>query len=309
MMKKNINLKLMLILGFLLLFGCQPKPSIQPEQVNAEFLKTKAVLDELNSLNLPEKMVEHYQELFQQAENAKKQKNYDIAIELAKKISADASELLQVWRDQASKYAELQSYNPPETLTYHYRNLMSQAETAGKQGNVDLAKDLAKQASEQAGLSLQVWKDQIATLRTKLDQAREQLENLYPVNYLLIGKYWELEAQYQKREFQTVMQKIDAFIKEITDTRQMSIVLDRSIVVNAPPEYIKQWGNARIYQEITPEGKLKTVVDTVPNGMRVKFIKVKLFSPELTFYYVEVPSSQKQGWISEKYLNVGEARY
>ncbi|MCM8761262.1 MAG: hypothetical protein NC933_03930, partial [Candidatus Omnitrophica bacterium] len=56
------------------------------------------------------------------------------------------------------------------------------------------------------------------------------------------------------------------------DTRQVPVIIEKfNLYVTsgyAPQEYIKQWGDVRVYEEITSDGKLKTVVDTVPNGAR-----------------------------------------
>lgn len=227
----------------------------------------------------------------------------------APKVTVTPDQALAEFSKARSTYAELMSYNPPETLTYHYRTLISQAESLKAKGDTGQAIALAEQAGEQAAMSLQVWKEQIAKIRVSLDQARTDLQTLYPVNYPLIKRYWEDEARYQKKEFQTLPKEADQLVKDISQTRNTSIVADRYIMVDAPDNYIKQWGNARIYQEVTSEGKYKTVVDTVPNGTRVKFIRILLFSPEQTIYFVESPSTEKQGWISEKYLNVGEIKY
>jgi len=204
---------------------------------------------------------------------------------------------------------ELVSLNPPETMTYHYRNLMSQAEAARAKGDFPKAIDLARQAADQAAKSLQVWKDQIAQARQKLAQAKDQLENLYPVNYPLIKRYWADEALFRQKAYQGLASEADQLLKQIEQARNMSIISDRTIMVNAPQEYIKRWGDVRVYAEITPEGKFKNPIDTVPNGVRVKFVRALLFSPEQVFYFVEVPTSGKQGWISEKYLNVGAVNY
>jgi len=311
MKKIRVMLRLgtaVLAIGFLLM-GCQPKVTVAPDQVETEFGKSRAILEELQSYNLPEKMTDRYRDLMRQAEAAKKQGNFESAISLARQAGTEAGDLLQVWKDQTAKYQALQGYNPPETMTYHYRNLMSQALAKGEQGKIDEAKDLARQAGDQAAMSLQAWKGQIAGIRANLDRGKEELETFYPVNYPLIKRYWEIEAQYQKKEFQDLGSEAEQLLKEIAQARSLSMITDRTIIVNAPQEYVKQWGDARIYQEITPDGKFKTVLTTVPNGTRVKFIRAKLFSPELTIYYVEVPSAGIQGWISEKYLSVGEIKY
>ncbi len=204
---------------------------------------------------------------------------------------------------------ELVSLNPPETMTIYYRNLMSQAEAAKAKGDFPKAIDLAKQAADQAASSLKTWKDQIAQIRQKLDQAKDALETLYPVNYPMIKHYWADAALFQKGAYQALIPEADQLLKEIEQARNMSILTDRTIEVRAPPEYVSQWGDVRVYSEITPEGKFKNPIDTVPNGARVKFIRCRLFSPEQVIYFVEIPGSGKQGWISDKYLNVGEVKY
>lgn len=312
MKKINQSLQLVLLaflLGIEFLDCASKKETVAPDQVEAQFSKARAVLEEIKSLPLPGKVNAYYENLMTQAETAKKQGNFELAMTRATQLSKEGSELLQLWKDQEQKYQELMQYNPPEPMTYHYRSLMSQAISAGEQGKIDLFKNLVKQAGEQAGMSLQLLKEQLATIREKLNRTKEELETLYPVNYPLIKRYWEAESKYQKRDFQDLNSELDQLLKEIQNARNLSYITDRMIMVNAPQEYIKQWGDVRIYQEITPEGKLKTIVDTVPNGMRVKFLRLKIFSPELNFCYVEVPATGKQGWIAEKYLNIGETRY
>jgi len=288
---------------------CQQKVTIAPDQVESELTRARGILEQMKSYDIPEKTQEYYWNILRQAETAKKQGNFESAMNLAKQAGDQGAEFVRVWREQQEKYEALMKYNPPETMTYHYRNLMSQAKTAGEQGRVDIAKDLARQAGEQASMSLQVLLEQLNKTREKLDQIREELETLYPVNYPLIKRYWQAEALYQKKDFQNLPGITDQLLKDIQVAKNLSIIADKTIRVNAPQEYTKQWGDVRVYQEITPEGKLKTVIDTVPNGMRVKFIRVRLFSPDLNFYYVEVPATGKQGWIAEKYLDVGGDGY
>ena len=205
-------------------------------------------------------------------------------------------------------YDELLSYNPPETMTYAYRKLMSEAEQAKAKGDMSQAVSLAKQAEEQAVLSLKVLKDQIAKYREQLDSARSKIENLYPVNKTLVKRYWELEARFAKRDFQGMDDEINIILKRIDQEGKMSVVAERSARVNAPQEYVKQWGDVRIYQEITPDGKLKGVVDTVGNGAKLKVIKIKLFAPDSTFYFIETQIGT-QGWIAEKYLTSEGSKY
>jgi len=205
-------------------------------------------------------------------------------------------------------YDELLSYNPPETMTYAYRKLMSEAEQAKAKGNMTQAAGLAKQAEEQAVLSLRVLRDTIAKYRGQLDSARSKIEALYPVNKSLVKRYWELEARFSKRDFQGMDDEINIILKLIDQESTLSVVSDRSARVNAPQEYVKQWGDVRIYQEITPDGKLKGMVDTVGNGARLRVIKIKLFAPDSTFYFIETQIGT-QGWIAEKYLTSEGSKY
>jgi hypothetical protein len=204
-----------------------------------------------------------------------------------------------------ASYEAFMKYNPPDALTYNYRNLISQAEQAKAKGSYEQAIALAKQADEQAVYGLQAWKDQIAKSRQKIDSCKQQIELLFPVNQNFVNKYWALEARYKNNDFQGLEQEVDLLLSDIDKAQKMGYVSDRSLRINPPQEYTKQWGDVRVYQEVTPDGKLKTVVDTVPAGAKVKVIKVMLFNPQATFYFVEVPITSKQGWVSEKYLSVG----
>ena len=205
-------------------------------------------------------------------------------------------------------YDELLSYNPPETMTYAYRKLMSEAEQAKAKGDMSQAAGLAKQAEEQAVLSLKVLRDTIAKYRGQLDSARSKIEALYPVNQSLVKRYWEMEARFAKRDFQGMDDEINIILKRIDQEGKLSVVSERSARVNAPQEYVKQWGDVRIYQEITPDGKLKGMVDTVGDGAKLKVIKIKLFAPDATFYFIETGIGT-QGWIAEKYLISQGSKY
>ena len=201
-------------------------------------------------------------------------------------------------------YDELMKYNPSETMTYNYRNLMTQAEQARAKGDLPLAESLANQAADQAVFAVQVLKDRISKSREKLDKAKDQIEQIFPVNRNLIQKYWQLDSRFRKRDYDNLEADVDALLVEIEREQKLSIMQDRSLLVYAPQEYIKQFGNVRIYKEVTPQGKLKEVVDTVPNGAKVKEVRIMLFSPELTFYYVQTGSGT-EGWMAAKYL-IGE---
>jgi hypothetical protein len=205
-------------------------------------------------------------------------------------------------------YDELMTYNPPETMTYNYRKLMSEAEQAKAKGDMAQAASLAKQAQEQAVLSLKVLRDMVAKFREKLDTARSEIEKLYPVNQNLVKKYWELEGRFNRRDLQGLDDDINALLKRIDQESKLTVTYERKAQVNAPQEYVKQWGDVRIYQEITPDGKLRGVVDTVGNGAKLRVIKIKLFAPESTFYFIETGIGT-QGWIAEKYLISEGSKY
>jgi hypothetical protein len=198
-------------------------------------------------------------------------------------------------------YDNLMKLNPPETMTYNYRNIMSQAEQAKAAGKFEQAISLAGQAEEQAVLTAQVIQERTAKLREQLDQAKDQLELLFPVNKNLIKKYWELDGRLRARDIQNLDTDIDDFLNAIAQQKKTTVMDDRKVSVYAPQEYIKQYGNVRLYKEVTPDGKLKDVVDTLDNGARVKVTKIMIFAPGVNFYYVQTGLGA-EGWMLEKYL-------
>jgi hypothetical protein len=218
------------------------------------------------------------------------------------KVQVTPDQVTNEFAKAKSSFDELMKYNPPETMTYNYRNLMSQAEEAKAKGNFEQATDLAKKAEEQALLSIQVIKEQLAKESDKLANVKAQIENLFPVNRNLVAKFWDLQGRLNNNDFSTLDPDIAALQKSIDQEKRLTMITDRYLVVSAPQEYVKQWGNVRIYKEVTPDGKLKDVVDSVSPGGRVKVLKVKLFAPDSTFYFVETGSGS-QGWMAEKYLS------
>jgi hypothetical protein len=218
------------------------------------------------------------------------------------KVQVTPDQVTNEFAKAKSSFDELIKYNPPETMTYNYRNLMSQAEDAKAKGNFEQATALAKKAEEQAFLSIQLIKDTLGKDAEKLANAKDQIEAMFPVNRNLVGKYWQLLGRLNNNDFSTLDADVNGLLKSIDQEKKLTMITDRYLVVSAPQEYIKQWGNVRIYKEITADGKLKDVVDSVTPGGRVKVLKVKLFSPDTIFYFVETGSSS-QGWMAEKYLS------
>lgn len=207
-----------------------------------------------------------------------------------------------------ASYDEMMKYNPPETMTYNYRNLMTQAEQAKAKGDLKKAINLAQQAGDQAVLTIQLLKDRATKTRERLDLARDQIELMFPVNPNLIHRYWQLDYRFKSRDFNGLDVDVENFLKDIERERKMSIIENRTLTVYAPQEYTKQYGDVRLYKEITPEGKLKNIVDTMGNGARVKEVRIKLFSPDLTFYYIQTQTGT-EGWMAEKYLIGEEAKF
>ena len=225
-----------------------------------------------------------------------------------KKVKISEQELEQAFNQAEQAYQELLANNPPTPYTYHYRNLISQAEQAKAKGELEEALNLAKQAEEQASLALVAWRQELERVKEKLVKAKSELEGLFPINHYLISRFWELYSRYRSKKYQGLEKELDKLLSEIEQEKKASVFPERKMTVVAPEEYIKRWGNVRVYQEITPEGKLRGVIERVPPGMQVKVLKIRLFSPNLIFCYVEVPLSGKQGWMLEKYLSyeVGE---
>jgi len=205
-------------------------------------------------------------------------------------------------------YEELMSYNPAEAQTYNYRNLMTQADQAKANGKLEDALSFATKAEEQARLTIQLIQGVMAKDREKLDSAKGQLEEMFPVNRNLVRKYWELDGRLKNKQVKELDADVENLLKAIEQEKRMTLIEARSLTVSAPQEYIKQWGNVRIYQEITPEGKLKGVVDTVAPGAKIKVVKIRLFSPGTTFYFVET-NLGVQGWMAERYLLGEEAEF
>jgi len=225
-----------------------------------------------------------------------------ILVGCEQKVQVTPDQVTNEFAKAKSSFDELMKYNPPETMTYNYRNLMSQAEEAKAKGNFEQATALAKKAEEQAILSIQLIKDTLGKDTEKLADAKTQIEGMFPVNRNTVAKFWQFQGRLNNNDFGTLDPDVNALLKSIEQEKKLTMITDRYLVVSAPQEYIKQWGNVRIYKEITTDGKLKDVVDSVTPGARVKVLKIKLFSPDTTFYFVETGSGS-QGWMAEKYIS------
>jgi len=223
------------------------------------------------------------------------------AISCQKKPVITQDQINAAFAQAEASYKQVVQYNPSETLTYNYRNLIAQAEQAKSKGNLEQALSLAGQANEQAVLTLQLMKDRARQIEEKLKQARAMLELMFPVNQNLVQKFWQLDAKFKSRNLDKLDLEVDKLLKDIEDEGKLSLIEGRSLLVYAPQEYIAQYGNVRIYKEVTPEGKLREVIDTAANGARVKVAKVKLAAPGVTFYYIQTDSGV-EGWVAEKYL-------
>jgi len=223
-----------------------------------------------------------------------------------KEVKISEQELEDAFTRAKSAYQELLSYNPPDPLTYHYRNFYTQAEQAKARGDYEKAYELAQKAEEQARLALQLWRGRIDEIGKKLAQAKEEIELLFPVNHNFIRRWWELKSKYEQRKYLEVEREVEKLLKDIEFEKKASLFPERTMIVTAPDEYLKRWGNVRIYEEITPEGKLRRIVERVPPGYKLKVIRINIYSPELIFYYVEDPMTGTRGWMLEKYLTFAE---
>jgi hypothetical protein len=79
-------------------------------------------------------------------------------------------------------------------------------------------------------------------------------------------------------------------------------------VVNAPADYIKQFGDPWMYGEVTPEGYLARRIVQVPVGTAVTFLRSMFFSRDKTFYYVREPKRGHEGWMAEERVWPDRAR-
>lgn len=199
-------------------------------------------------------------------------------------------------------YAELEKLNPPNTLTYNYRNLISQAEQAKSRGEYQKAIELAKKAKEEAELALTVRKDEINKLKERLDQLKERIETSFMPTQILINKYWDAHRLWTENKYDELDRALVSLEQDLEKELKLRYVKVKTLKVYATVEYVREFGNVRMYQEITPEGKLRGVVDTVPPGAEVLYIRMYLFSPGKSFYYVENPYSKKRGWMAEQYI-------
>jgi hypothetical protein len=199
-------------------------------------------------------------------------------------------------------YKELLNLNPPTTLTFHYRSYMKQAEDALEASDFEAALEAARKAREQAELARDVRLQKLAGLMSELNQIKAEIESLFLPHLRLINAYWDAIDSVKASDYENAKVLIEKLRMDIAAEKKMSYVEQKTLIVTAPEEYIRRWGDVRMYKEITPEGKLREIVGTVPPQTEVLYIRVELFSRDRTFYLVEIPGTGVQGWMAEQYV-------
>ena len=94
----------------------------------------------------------------------------------------------------------------------------------------------------------------------------------------------------------------DDLKRKIDQEKRMSYTERKTFRVTASEEYIKRWGDPRVYKEITTDGKLREIVATVRPDTDVLFVRTELFSRGRTFYLVRMQTTGAQGWMAEQYV-------
>ncbi len=199
-------------------------------------------------------------------------------------------------------YEELLKLSPPTTLTFHYRSYMKQAEDALEAGDFEDALEFARKAKEQAELARDARIQQLDEVRSELDEIKSEIESLFLPQLRLINTYWDAIDFVKAADYENAKPLTEKLRMDIAAEKKLSYIEQKTLIVSAPEEYIRRWGNVRMYKEITPDGKLREIVGTVHPETEVLCIRIELFSRDKTFYLVEVPGTGVQGWMAEQYV-------
>lgn len=204
-------------------------------------------------------------------------------------------------------YDELLELKPPFQQTFYYRTYIKEAMDAREAGDYQKAVDSARKAREQASLTRDMRLQQLKALKKELDTIKKDIEALYLPRLPLVNAYWDASDAINEAEYEKAKPMVESLKEDIAQERKMSYVAEKRLIVTAPKEYVRRWGNVRMYKEITPEGLLKEIVGTVPPNAEVMYIRVELFARGKTFYLVEIPGTGIQGWMAEQYVAPGRA--
>jgi hypothetical protein len=201
-------------------------------------------------------------------------------------------------------YEDLMKLNPPSTMTFHYRTYMKEAEDAREAGDYEKALEAARKAKEQAKLARKARIQGLAELKRELEEMKPEIEHLFMPPLSLVDLYWDALETVEKYDYEKAKKLTEEFKFKLDQEKKMTYVETKYLTVTAPEEYIRKWGNPRVYGEITPEGKLsgKSIVATVAPHTEVMLIKTMMYSRYKTFYLVEIPGVGIQGWMAEQYL-------
>ncbi len=279
--------------------NCAPtEPSGPPPELLSEMSGSKAIYDQVKGLEPSEEILKPYEQAMARTEEQMEAGIYSEAIESAKQ----ATMLVHIAFAKA-RYEKLLAYDPPQTLTYHSRIKISEADKAFKDNDYDKTIQIADQAREQVELAIKAQQTVVGDTQQRMAKLKKDIETMYQPSLALIDGYWDIHDALAKKDHNQAAKLLSEIDKLRAQQQRIALTGDKYLMVNATAQEVLNIGNPRMYASITETGYLKPPhIATVKPGTNVIFIRSMLYSREKIFYYVQDPHTGNIGWMSEHYI-------
>lgn len=289
----------LVVVGWLVC-GCPQKkvtPPPPPQELIDELAAAVAKYNEVAPLSPPAEEALAFAQLIAAAQAALQKADYPTALDKARRARLEAEKI-----HARLVYRDLEKLNPPPEVTYYYRQQMQAAEQAEAAGNIPQAIAAAQEARRQAGLGLEYMGQCIEKAKQNLAAIKTVLEVMYHPDYDLIKMFWDLNELLASGDCQKITAGVGDLQAKMEKAKSSTRITGGRFRVSAPPDFVEQYGQPRMYAEVTPDGRLQTVIGKVEVGNEVIFIRCLFYSREKTYYFVLDPVTGTKGWMGERYV-------
>lgn len=283
------------VLAGCLLFSCaEKKPQEPPRELLDEVASIEALYQEASRLGPSEKDASSYHSLMGSVRGAIDAGDYKTAADKARFARLEALRLYGLLTMR-----ELDKYNPPNNLTYHYRQNDKTSDEAEAKGDIGGAIRASKEALRQADLSLSLQMQCIEKAGKDLALLKKQIEAYYRPDFEILNLFWNTVSMVKDKDCTKAGKMLGELTRRVEYAQRNVIGSSRTFAVSSPPEFVRTYGDPVMYKEATAKG-LSGELTRIPVGRRVIFIRTMLLSRAKTYYYVRDTRTGLEGWMAEE---------
>lgn len=246
-----------------------------------------------------------------------------LAIILANGCGPTREEAYSVLQEAKNGLKSLEDDNASSAETLLARTMIKKAEAEMNDGDYGDALDHAREAAADTHDMMRLRMRNHDNLSQRLDAATEKFFSVVYPRPALVNAYFDAKEAYSRRDYLTVIEKMNDFDKNYK--------LDRAFEIEAEIEisYPSGSGAARdmripVFSDLTETGQLMNNITMLPNRYKAKYLRSVWFNRDVRFIRIQfditsegenqqslfgsdsnnmlTSTSTYEGWIESKYL-------